>query len=476
MQNILKEALSPTNFRQQAHDLVDLLADYLEKSQARTYETVIPYKDPEENYQFWKNDLEAGTEANPTRLFEEIIEQSTHLHHPKYMGHQVVPPIPLAATAGFLSEFLNNGMAVYEMGLVSNPMERIVTEWMNKKLGYDSNSNGLITSGGTLGNLTALLTARAMKAPSDVWSDGHAEKLAIIVSEEAHYCVDRAARVMGLGSAGIIKIPTDEAFKMRTDLLEQYYQQATAAGFYVFAIIGSGSSTSTGSHDDLNAIADFAETHNLWFHTDAAHGGGAIFSAKYKYLLAGIERSDSVVIDFHKMMMTPALATAVLYKNGSDAFQTFQQKAQYLWSNQTSQDWFNSGKRTFECTKLGMSIKVYALLKTYSDLLFEANINTLYDLGAEFASLLKSNPRFELSLEPSCNIVCFRYLKSGIETNYLNAEIRKKMLEKGDFYIVQTTLREKTYLRVSLMNPLTTTQDLNDLLDAIETIAQQITL
>jgi L-2,4-diaminobutyrate decarboxylase len=471
MNSIIAEAMSPVNFRNQAHEMVDMLADYLENSQKENYKTVIPYIKPEESLATWQADFDAGISSDPKALFSKIIEASTHLHHPKYMGHQVVPPMPLAATAGFLSEFLNNGMAVYEMGLVSNPMERIVTDWMNKKIGYDAKSNGLMTSGGTLGNLTALLTARAMKAPNEVWTEGHAENLAIMVSEEAHYCVDRAARVMGLGTKGIIKIPTDAAFKMKTELLEETYNQAIADGLFVFAIIGSASSTSTGSHDDLNAIADFSEKHNIWFHVDAAHGGGAVFSKKYNYLLEGLHRGDSIVIDFHKMMMTPALATAVLYRNGDDSYETFQQKAQYLWSNQTSQDWFNSGKRTFECTKLGMSLKVYALLKTYGEELFEANVDVLYDLGRSFAEIIKKRSNFELALEPETNIVNFRFSATHQNLNEFNAKIRTALIEKGDFYIVQTTLREKLYLRVSLMNPLTTVHDLNQLLDAIEDIA-----
>lgn len=465
----IQKAFSPDIFRQQAHALVDQMADYLEQAQNGSLETVIPYKDPEESLAFWQEDYQEG-QGDIAEFFGKTIQQSTHLHHPRYMGHQVTPPVPVAALAGLLSGMLNNGMAVYEMGLVSNPLERILSELLAKKIGFDNHASGLLTSGGTLANLTALLAARAAK--TDVWEDGTTEKLAVMVSEEAHYCIDRAARIMGMGDEGIIKVPTNERFQIRTDLLEQQYNEASNKGLRVIAVIGSACSTSTGSYDDLEAIAAFAQKHQIWFHADGAHGGAVVFSDKYKHLVKGLNQADSVVIDWHKMLMAPALTTALIFKRGDDAFKTFQQKAQYLWANQHSKDWFNSGKRTFECTKLMMSLKVYAILKAHGEQIFTDNVEYLYDLGKQFAKIIKARPNFELALEPESNIVCFRLKsESAASLNDLNADIRKKLLEDGKFYIVQTTLADKLYLRVSLMNPLTTKADLVALLDEIENIA-----
>lgn len=465
MKSSLQNAFSPDYFRQHAHSLVDIMADYLEQAQSGSLETVIPYQDPEESLAFWQDDYEQG-QGDIVDFFTKTIQYSTHLHHPRYMGHQVTPPVPVAALAGLLTGMLNNGMAVYEMGLVSNPLERILSELLAKKIGFDTHASGLLTSGGTLANLTALLAARA--AITDVWEEGNTAKLAVMVSEEAHYCIDRAARIMGMGSEGIIEVPTNERFQLRTDLLEPYYQEATDKGLRVIAVIGSACSTSTGSYDDLEAIAAFARKHKLWFHADGAHGGAVVFSDKYKPLVKGLDLADSVVIDWHKMLMAPALITAVIFKRNDDAFKTFQQKAQYLWANQHSKDWFNSGKRTFECTKLMMSVKVYAILKAHGEQIFTDNVEYLYDLGKTLASLIKARPNFELALEPESNIVCFRLKTTSGSLNEFNAGIRKKLLEEGKFYIVQTTLADKLYLRVSLMNPLTTEADLIALLDEVE--------
>jgi L-2,4-diaminobutyrate decarboxylase len=231
----------------------------------------------------------------------------------------------------------------------------------------------------------------------------------------------------------------------------------------------------------LIEIGHFAQKYNLWFHVDGAHGGAVIFSEKYKYKVAGIDQADSVVIDWHKMLMTPALATALIFKRDEDAFKTFQQKAQYLWANQYSKDWFNSGKRTFECTKLMMSLKIYSILKAHGEQIFGENVEYLHGLAEKFVKIIQSRPNFELAIEPESNIVCFRLTppKSSpigrtFNLNEQNSSIRKQLLQEGKFYIVQTTLKENVYLRVSLMNPLTTETDLNALLDEIERIGNQI--
>lgn len=472
MSNELQKAFSAETFRETAHKIVDLMANYLEAAQSEKIEKVIPFESPEKSLAFWQEDFENG-DLDILNFFENTIEKSIHLHHPKYMGHQVTPPLPITAIASMLSGLLNNGMAVYEMGLVSNPLERILSEILGEKIGFDKNSSGILTSGGTLANLTALLTARASK--SNVWEEGTTNKMGIMVSAEAHYCVDRAARIMGLGTEGIIKIPVSENFKIRTDLLEKYWQEAENKGIKIFCIVGSACSTSTGSYDNLEEIGKFAQKHNIWFHVDGAHGAAVIFSEKHMHLVKGISSADSAIIDWHKMLMTPALATSIIYKNNDEAFKTFQQKAQYLWDNQHSHDWFNSGKRTFECTKLMMSVKIYAIIKAHGIGIFEQNIDYLYNLGKNFAEIISTKTNFVLALPPDSNIVCFRYLKAGNRTlNEMNSQIRSRLVVDGKFYIVQTELNNNLYLRVALMNPLTQLTDLEELLGEIESVAEVI--
>lgn len=468
----LEQVYDPESFRELGHQIVDQLADYLKDAKDGTNIPVVEWHDPEDNLKYWSEyKLE-----NALSLFDDIIARSMHVHHKTFMGHQVAPASPLSALAGLVSSIMSNGMAVYEMGPSSSAIEKVVTTKLARAMGYTDQSDGFLTSGGTLANLTALLTARSKIADLDVWNQGHEnQKLAVMVSSEAHYCIDRAARIMGLGSEGILKIPVNGSFQMRTETLEDELVKASKGGLKVFAIIGSACTTSTGSYDNLNEIADFAEKHGLWLHVDGAHGAAAALTTRFRHLVDGIERADSITLDCHKMLMTPSVTTALLFKNGRDSYQTFHQRAEYLWED-GNEEWFNLGKRTFECTKLMMSIKFFCLERVYGIEIFDEYVSRQYELARQFAELISSRRQFHLGPQPESNIVCFRLVHSDQneeENNHLNSSIRERLLRKGDFYIVQTKLGGQVFLRTTLMNPFTTVDDLGNLLDEIEVLAQE---
>jgi len=468
---LLRGAYSPGDFRKNGHELIDLLADHLDNTLNKTSSKVINWKKPSEEYKFWNDFLLNG---NSSELNTEILNRSIHLHHPHYMGHQISPVAPVTGLTSLLNGILNNGMGVYEMGMAPTAMERVVVEQLCNEIGYSYKSSGFLTSGGTLANLTALLSARKKRAGCNVWENGTSSKLAVMVSEEAHYCIDRAARIMGLGEKGIINVPVNENFALNTDVLEEYYNKAINDGCEVMAIVGSAPSTATGIYDDLDAIGDFALKKGIWFHVDAAHGGGAIFSSKYRPFLKGVNKADSIVIDGHKMMMMPSITTALLFKEGQDSHNTFRQKADYLLQESQEEDWYNLAKRTFECTKYMMSLHWYTLLKIYGREIFDEFVTTLYDLGQKFAAILENDPFFEIAVKPDSNIICFRmiYKDKDLQTlNNINTTIRQKLLEEGEFYIVQTKIKGITYLRATIMNPFTNENHFKELLENIKSKA-----
>lgn len=465
MASLLQQAYDPESFRQQGHQLVDQLADFLSRNISGEERTVIPWRAPEAELSFWKGWLDKPEERPD--FFQTVLDHSTRVHHPRCMGHQVVAPAPLAALAGMVSDILNNGMAVYEMGMVSTPMEEVVVRTATDAFGWGERAGGHLTSGGTLANLTALLAARRAKSPQDVWLEGPGEPLALMVSEEAHYCIDRAARIMGWGSEGIIKVPADERFRMRTDLLETIFQEETRKGKRIIAVVGSACSTSTGSYDDLEAIAAFCKAKDLWMHIDGAHGAAVAFSPAYRHLIRGIEMADSVAMDFHKMLLAPTLTTGLFFRDRAYSFATFSQEAAYLFQQAGEEEWYNSGKRTFECTKLMMSLKVFALLQAYGTGVWDEYVTRCYDLAQRFADMIRSRENWELALEPSSNIICFRYLGGRKD----NALLRKELIEEGLFYIVQTKLRGEVFLRTTLASPFTTEKDLEALLLRLEELA-----
>ncbi|TSA31089.1 MAG: pyridoxal-dependent decarboxylase [Porphyromonadaceae bacterium] len=470
MTDLLKQAYDPENFRGQAHRLVDLLADHLEASYSQSDKTVLPWMDPDQRLLKWQNDLEQKFEFEP--FWKDTIDETIHIHHPKYLGHQVCASLPLAGLGDMLNGVLNNGSAIYEMGPVSTAMERVVIDWLAGAMGYGKEASGVLTSGGSLGNLTALLAARQHQSGYDHWTEGKIDGFhpAIMVSEESHYSVSRAVQIMGWGEKGVIKVPTNPLHQLDAGRLEETYAKAEKQGLKVLVLVGNAGSTSTGSYDPLDQIAHFSEKKGLWFHIDGAHGGAAAITPKYRHLTKGIERADSIVIDFHKMLGISALTTAVLFRDGKRSYETFNQKAGYIFNNEEREQWFNSAVRTLECTKNMMGVKVYSILRTYGPQVFIDHFTTCYDLGREFAAIISQGADFELPYEPESNIVCYRYIGSGKtdhELNRLNADIRRKIIESGKFYIVQTQIDNKTYLRSSLMNPFTSKSDMEELLEEI---------
>lgn len=467
--DLLIHAYSAEKFRKDAQQMIELIADELEDLQTSAGKKTIDRKSPQEQLAFWNNEFASENICSLSELSQKIMQHSIHFHNKGYMGHQVAVTLPLTALTSALIGYMNNCTTVYELGMAGNAMEKVVISHMAEKYGYDKRATGFITSGGSMGNLTALVTARTSSGVPE--TDYH--KLAVMVSEEAHYSVERAAKIMGIQSDCIIKIPTDKDFSIRTDLMESYYEKALSQGKIVFCVVGCACTTSVGAHDNLEALADFTEKHHIWFHVDGAHGGAAIFSDKYKYLLKGIERSNSLIVDFHKMMMTPPLSTAVIYNAGNQKINEFSPKAAYLWQDQLSEEWWNSAKHTLECTKPLTVIHTYAIMRLYGDEIYRQNVDTLYDLGKEFAGLIKSQDDMELALEPSSNIVCFRLVPNCGDVNELNKKIAEELLKDGTYYSVGTLIRGEFYLRVTLMNPLTETAELTGFLQKVREAAKK---
>ncbi len=470
MNHLLNHAFDPEEFRKEGHQLVDLLATYLQDCRDARQMPVLPPSEPDKMLAFWENDLNRK-EFNLQEFYQTLIDQSNHIHHPRYMGHQVVPPAPLSALTELLEALLNNGMAIYEMGPASTAIERVVIRWLAAHLGMMEEADGILTSGGSAGNLTGLLAARQAMSGYNIWDEGARDdtRLAFMVSAEAHYSVSRAAQIMGWGDKGVVKVPVNSRMQLDASKLEESLANARASGLNVIALVGNACTTSTGTYDPLWEMANFAESHGLWFHVDGAHGGAAAMTEKYRHLTKGIERADSVVIDFHKMMLTPALTTAVLFRKGQHSFSTFAQKAEYLLGNSVQKPWYDSAGRTLECTKKMLGVKVYAMIKLYGDQLFRDYITTTYDLGQLMSVLIKREKGFELAVEPDGNIVCFRHRPDGFtgDLNQLTAAIRKRLLDDAGFYVVQTSVNGQVYLRITIMNPFTKEEDLTALLRLI---------
>jgi L-2,4-diaminobutyrate decarboxylase len=463
------------NFEENAEGILKFISGYLKEVCHSNFNSVLPAISPLNMLKEWDGDFSlSGVDKN--ELYKKVMDLSQHIHHPNYIGHQVTAPLPLSALFSIITSVLNNSSAVYEMSPVDTILQKRIVEWMCGKIGYDNTSDGVLTNGGTIGNLTALLAARENKAEG-VWKKGvNNSKLYILASELSHYSIDRAAGVMGLGTDSVIKIPVDKNSRIDTTKLEELYSKNINNGYIVIALVANAASTATGCYDDFNTIADFCKSHNIWFHVDGAHGASALLSEKYKYLLSGIKRADSVVWDLHKMMLMPALATGVLFKKGINSYKTFLQEASYLFKNDPESEWFNYAHRTLECTKNMMGTVPYLSLKYYGESFFSNYIDYVYDLTNEFASIINNSPDFKLGVFPDSNIICFRYENESKNSDSLQSQIRERILKSERFYLVQTRLFDELYLRCTIINPLTKLHNLLQLLEEIRQLTKTIDL
>jgi L-2,4-diaminobutyrate decarboxylase len=469
---------NPEEFRKNGHQIIDILSEYLKDALSGKELAVLPWMDPEQLTEYFSFTSEGGAEEPPDSFVKRIISMSNHLHHPHYIGHQVTSPLPLTALVQLCTALLNNGAAIYEMGPVSMAMEKNIINLFGSLIGYKTAYDGIFTHGGTAGNLTAMLAARQTKTDYNIWEEGihDYQRPCYIISDQAHYSIGRNVRIMGLGNDSMIRVPVDSAYRMKTSMLARLKKEADDKGLKVISVVASACSTATGSYDDLTEIADFCEENNLWMHVDGAHGMGVLFSEKYKYLVKGIERADSVVIDFHKMLLVPALNTLIMFKNGEKSYETFAQKASYLFQKSKKNAWYDSAARTIECTKSSLGIIAFTALKYYRENYYKDYIDSRYDIAASFADIIKSKNEFELAVEPESNIVCFRYSPEGCNDdalNLINSQIREKIIKEGSFYIVQTELNSRIWLRLTIINPVTAENDLRDLLFRIKQIAQE---
>ena len=243
----------------------------------------------------------------------------------------------------------------------------------------------------------------------------------------------------------------------------------------MIAIVGSAGTTATGSFDPLREMGEFCREKGVWFHVDGAHGASALFSEKYRSLTQGIELASSLVWDMHKMLFAPSLVTAVLFRHREDNYGAFAQEASYLFARRPEEADFDIGLRTIECTKRTMGIKLWLALRVHGAKALGEMVTKTFDLAREFAALLKAQPGFELATEPASNILCFRHAPAALKalanpSEKLDAHqlrLRKEVVACGKYFLVHTVLRNKVYLRTTLMNPRTTIGDLEGLIQTI---------
>lgn len=480
LQDQIRTMFDGTEFRGAGHVIIDLLADYLERN-LQGQGNVLDWQAPQAAIQSWQQPLPEQPSHNPkafiAALRDDVLAATLHIHHPRNLGHQVAPPLPVAALCDLVAALTNQAMAVYETGPSATLIERQVIRWLGQLVGWND-TQGILTSGGAQANLTALLAARQVQARKidpdwNIWQQGvgKGQTMCILVSEHAHYSVSRAAGIMGLGTDAVVQVATDAQGRIDMQALESTYQSCLSQGRRPFAVAANAGCTPTGSIDPLQDIGRFCREHALWFHVDGAHGASALLSKTHRQALHGIALADSVVWDGHKLLYMPATVSAVLFREPQHSYAAFAQQASYLFQGDSAaEEHYNTSYRTLECTKRMMGLKLWAAFSLYGAERLGQLVDTVFASAHRFAEKLRSQPDFELLMQPQTNILCFRYLPEGLSGQALNthqAEIRQRIVQSGEFHLTQVELHGTRWLRTTLMNPLTDETDTDALIASI---------
>jgi L-2,4-diaminobutyrate decarboxylase len=455
-------------FAKPAAVVVDLLANYLDESRAGKV-PVVAFDSPENlAAKLHLTDLvrDGRLEERLAPFLQAYLASTTRLHHPAYMAHQVSVPTPLAGLADLIHGVANNPMAIYEMGPAAATIELFVIDWMLKHAGWHPGGAGVLTHGGSLANLLALLAARAASSP-DAWESGTPGDLVVLAPTASHYSIARAVSIAGLGRKRLRLLPVDGSDRQVPAALHAGLKQARDEGLRVMAVVANACVTSTGAFDPLERIADICREERVWLHVDGAHGASALLSPTYRHRLRGLEHAQSLTWDAHKMLRVPTLCTAVLLRDGTAFERTFSEEASYLFYGHGGggPDLIH---RTIECTKSELGLKLLFAIAAEGESGLAAYWEGRCTAAARFTAIARQTPGFDAPFDPESNIVCFRW-RAGDDGEQVR--IREVLLQQGRFHISSTEVNGRRYLRLSVMNPDTSDETFRGLLEAISRIA-----
>ena len=485
-------AFDPQLLKSAGMQLVERLADHLTSVEA-CEKNVLNWCEPRANVDAAKSFLlpfsntsegKKSLLARFDELTETMLARGNNLHDPRYIGHQVPAPVPIAGLFDALASITNQVTAIYEMSPWASACEMAVIEALGEQFGLKPGTfSGTITHGGSLANTTALLTARNVVFPES-WEQGTAAVAGspVLVSHaETHYCIARTAGILGLGTKQMVKAALDDKRRIDPAMLDEQLSQLRQENRPVMAVVACACATPIGAFDPLNDIADVCEKHGVWLHVDAAHGGAACFSSRYRHLIAGLERADSFICDAHKMMFMPALCAMIFYRDKGVRFETFKQDAPYLFDpSAPGLADYDGGLKTIECTRRAAAYATWGIWSLFGPQLFADMVDVTFDMGRRFYELLFEADDFVPLHEPECNIVVFRHVPDELRDappdvlGKFQLDLRREVIESGEFYIVPTAKDGVAALRVTIINPLTTIDHLQQLMQTLRKYGRRL--
>jgi len=470
------------SFLSDAHAVCEELDQYRSQSSDRTKPVVkqIPMRTLIDDLSLGTFAIHGGLRGGKlTEFVRTYLDSTSRLYHPGNLAHQVAVPHHAGALAALMGGFTNNPVSIYEMGPAAASIEFFVVNWLVEKVGWrpspypgeaidsEAYAGGVLTHGGSLANLTALIAARSRIAP-DVWQRGAPRDLALLAPAESHYSIARAAGIMGLGQSDLYQLEADEHGVVIPDKISHVLQKVREDGKRPLAVVANGCSTAMGLYDPLREIGRLCNAYGIWFHIDGAHGAAALLSNRYRGLMDGVELADSLTWDAHKLMRTPGLCTAALFRDVGTLDKAFFQDASYLFHDKV-QPGFDFIHRTVECTKSALGLRFFSVLGALGEQGLAAYVDRQFDLARQAYELIGGARDFECAGPPQSNILCFRV--SGCDE--LQLRVRDKLIAHGDFHLSAVMLQSRRFLRMVFGNPETVLGDVARLIDEIRNISSE---
>jgi L-2,4-diaminobutyrate decarboxylase len=427
-----------------------------------------------------------GNQAAIERAIEYFLKDSLSVHHPQCVAHLHCPSLVVSQAAEVLINATNQSMDSWDQSPSATVIEIKLIEWLRAQVGYPAGDAGVFTSGGTQSNLMGLMLARDAfyaRQGHSVQQDGitgDLRKIKVLCSENAHFSVQKNMALLGHGYQSVVQVKSDRFARMDVNDLQAKLAQADANGEQILAIVATAGTTDAGAIDPLREIAGIAAGRNIWVHVDAAWGGALLLSEKYRDYLDGLELVDSVTLDFHKQFFQTISCGAFLLKDERH-YELMRYQAAYLNSEfDEEQGVPNLVSKSLQTTRRFDALKLWMGLEALGQKQYAAIIDHGVTLAQEVAKYVADLPRFELVMQPQLASVLFRFRPEQLAASgdaavaLFNQRIGDALLESGRANVGVTEANGITCLKLTLLNPTVTLEDVKVLLALVEKTADQL--
>ncbi|HET9455537.1 MAG TPA: pyridoxal-dependent decarboxylase [Gemmatimonadaceae bacterium] len=392
--------------------------------------------------------------------FERVIVPGiTHWNHPAFFAYFAIS----SSVPGIIGELLAAGLDVNGMLWKTSPaateLEQVVLDWLRQMLGLEPGWFGIITDTASISTMLALAAAREARPGLDVRTRGLAgrsdlPRMRVYCSEHAHSSVDKAAITLGLGHENVVKIPADDAYRMRPDRLAEAIAADRALGYLPLACVATVGTTSTSSIDPVPAIAEICTREQVWLHVDGAYGGSAALVPEMRHVLAGVDSADSLVVNPHKWMFTPVDCSALYTKHPDILKRAFALVPEYLVTAEqgVAENLMDYG---VQLGRRFRSLKLWMVLRAYGAEGMAGRIRAHCALAREFASWVEAEAGWQVVAPVPFSLVCFRYAPSGVdeaELERLNTRVMDRVNASGEAFLSHTKLDGRYVLRLAIGN------------------------